>query len=303
MVDFAQKAVSFLTNKDYRRFFLAKRGFLGELSDKDYISINYKHVFGKDVDFDNPKTFNEKLQWLKLYDRRPEYTQMVDKYEAKQYVGERIGFDHIVPSFGVWNCFDEIDFDRLPQRFVLKCTHDSGGTVFCHSKDSFDRNRAKRKLEKSLASNYYVESREWPYKNVKPRILAEELLQDSSGEVKDYKFYCFDGVVRFLMINSDRNSSKPTKADYFDSNFNWLDFKWGYDHAEVRPKKPVLFDEMIEIATKLSKGLPCIRVDLYECNNQVYFGELTFYDGGGFARFDPPEWDLKIGNLLDLTMI
>lgn len=298
------KVYEFITNKDYRRFFLAKRGFYGELPDKDYISIVYKYEFGKDLNWDNPTTFNEKLQWLKIYDRNPEYSKMVDKYEAKQYVGGKVGFEHIVPTLGIWNSFEEIDFETLPQQFVLKCTHDSGGVILCKNKDDFDRRAAKKKIERSLHRDYYSASREWPYKNVSPRVLAEKfLVNESGGELKDYKFYCFDGVVKFLMVNSDRGSSKKTKADYFDRDFNWLDFEWGYEHADAKPSKPLLFDEMIRISEELSKELIHVRVDLYECNNQVYFGELTFFDGSGFAKFDPPDWDSIIGKMLVLPNV
>lgn len=260
---------------------------------------------GNELNLNNPQTFNEKIQWLKLYDRHPEYTMMVDKYAAKQYVASKIGDDYIIPTLGVWTKFDEIDFDKLPNQFVLKCTHDSGGLVICKDKSTLDITAAKRKIEHCLKRKYYYIHREWPYKNVPPRIIAEKYMTDnvntSTNEtLKDYKFYCFDGKVRFLMINSDRNSKMSTKADYFDRDFNWLDFTWGYEHANVRPVKPDCFDEMISISEKLSKGLPHVRVDLYECNGQIYFGELTFYDGSGFDKIEPIEWDYKIGKMLKL---
>lgn len=284
------------------------------LPDKQYLRLMYWAILHKKLDLRYPKTFNEKLQWLKIYDRKPEYTVMVDKYAAKQYVADRIGEQYIIPTLGVWENFDDIDFESLPNQFVLKCTHDSGGLVVCKDKSKLDKVAAKEKIEKSLKRNYYWSGREWPYKNVPPRIIAEKYMSDSQGtngeeislkdnkvdDLKDYKFYCFDGAVRFVMINSDRNSDKPTKADYFDRDFNWLDFTWGYGHAEVRPEKPDKFEEMITIAEKLSKGLPHIRVDLYECNGQIYFGELTFYDGSGFDEISPVEWDYKIGDYIKL---
>nr|WP_301183545.1 ATP-grasp fold amidoligase family protein [Limosilactobacillus fermentum] len=256
---------------------------------------------GKPLNLDNPQTFNEKLQWLKIHNRKPEYTTMVDKYAAKQYVADKIGSQYIIPTLGVWDHFDDIDFDALPDQFVLKCTHDSGGLVICKDKSRLDKKAAKRKIEYYLRRKYYYVHREWPYKDVKPRIIAEKYMTNgSSEELSDYKFYCFDGAVEFVMINSDRNSDKPTKADYFDRDFNWLDFTWGYQHAEIRPQKPKEFDEMLEIAEKLAKGLPHIRVDFYDCNGQIYFGELTFFDGSGFDKIEPLEWDYKIGKMLKL---
>ena len=276
------------------------------LPDKQYLCLMYWAMLHKKLDLKNPKTFNEKIQWLKINDRKPEYTVMVDKYAAKQYVADRIGEQYIIPTLGVWESFDDIDFESLPNQFVLKCTHDSGGLVVCKDKSKLDKAAAKEKIEKSLKRNYYWSGREWPYKNVPPRIIAEKYMSDSqetNGEelsLKDYKFYCFDGTMKFVMINSDRNSNKPTKADYFDRDFNWLDFTWGYGHAEVRPEKPDKFKEMVSIAEKLSKRLPHIRVDLYECNGQIYFGELTFYDGSGFDEISPVEWDYKIGDYIKL---
>lgn len=295
---------------------LSGLGFLNWMPDWLYLKVKYRGAMGTSLDLKNPVSFNEKLQWLKIYDRKSEYTVMVDKYAAKQYVADRIGEQYIIPTLGVWENSDDIDFESLPNQFVLKCTHDSGGLVVCKDKSKLDKAAAKEKIEKSLKRNYYWSGREWPYKNVPPRIIAEKYMSDSQGtngeeislkdykvdDLKDYKFYCFDGAVRFVMINSDRNSDKPTKADYFDRDFNWLDFTWGYGHAEVRPEKPDKFEEMITIAEKLSKGLPHIRVDLYECNGQIYFGELTFYDGSGFDAIEPIEWDHKIGDLIKLPI-
>lgn len=286
------------------------------LPDKQYLQLMYWAIFHKRLDLKNPKGFNEKLQWLKLYDRRPEYTVMVDKYAAKQYVAARIGEQYIIPTLGVWEHFDDIDFDSLPNQFVLKCTHDSGGLVVCKDKQSLDKTVAKEKIEKSLKRNYYWSGREWPYKNVPPRIIAEKymsnnqennsketsLIVNEADDLKDYKFYCFNGTMKFVMINSDRNSDKPTKADYFDRDFNWLDFTWGYAHAEIRPEKPEKYEEMVFLAEKLSKGLPHIRVDFYECNGKVYFGELTFYDGSGFDAIEPIEWEYKIGKMINLPI-
>lgn len=287
--------------------------------DKIYLGILYKSIFRKKINWDNPKTFNEKLQWLKLYDRKPIYTTLVDKYSVKKYVADKIGEQYIIPTLGVWDKFDDINFDKLPNQFVLKCTHDSGGLAICRDKTKFDVESAKKKIEQSLKRNYFWPGREWPYKNVCPRIIAEKYICDASKEdlpdfklmwlhsdidksdnLNDYKFYCFNGAVKFVMVNTDRNSTTPTKADYFDSNYKWLDFKWGYDHANTPPPKPSKFNEMISIAEKLSKGIPHVRVDLYECHDCIYFGELTFFDGGGFEKFTPEKWDEKVGSLIEL---
>ena len=291
---------------------LSRMGLLKWIPDDLFLKVRYRGEMNKPLNLRNPQTFNEKLQWLKLYDRKPEYTVMVDKYAAKQYVAAKIGEQYIIPTLGVWEHFDDIDFDSLPNQFVLKCTHDSGGLVVCKDKSSLDKTAAREKLEKSLKQNYYWSGREWPYKNVPPRIIAEKYMsnnqeKDNEGillsinensDLKDYKFYCFNGTMKFVMINSDRNSDKPTKADYFDRDFNWLDFTWGYAHAEIRPEKPEKFEEMVFLAEKLSKGLSHIRVDFYECDGKVYFGELTFYDGSGFDAIEPIEWDYKIGKLI-----
>lgn len=300
-----EQVKNFIFDKQIRFGYLSTLGFFNWIPDDIYLKKEFKVRMGKELNLKNPKTFNEKLQWLKLYDRNPEYTMMVDKYAAKQYVANKIGEEYIIPTLGVWTKFDDIDFDKLPNQFVLKCTHDSGGLVICKDKSTLDITAAKRKIEHCLKRKYYYIHREWPYKNVPPRIIAEKYMTDnvntSTNEtLKDYKFYCFDGKVRFLMINSDRNSKMSTKADYFDRDFNWLDFTWGYEHANVRPVKPDCFDEMISISEKLSKGLPHVRVDLYECNGQIYFGELTFYDGSGFDKIEPIEWDYKIGKMLKL---
>ncbi|MCO8300252.1 ATP-grasp fold amidoligase family protein [Limosilactobacillus fermentum] len=301
MSDIIEKVIKFATDKKTRFSYLTALGLTKWMSDEQFLKKEYYLAMGKPLNLDNPQTFNEKLQWLKIHNRKPEYTTMVDKYAAKQYVADKIGSQYIIPTLGVWDHFDDIDFDALPDQFVLKCTHDSGGLVICKDKSRLDKKAAKRKIEYYLRRKYYYVHREWPYKDVKPRIIAEKYMTNgSSEELSDYKFYCFDGAVEFVMINSDRNSDKPTKADYFDRDFNWLDFTWGYQHAEIRPQKPKEFDEMLEIAEKLAKGLPHIRVDFYDCNGQIYFGELTFFDGSGFDKIEPLEWDYKIGKMLKL---
>lgn len=291
----------FVLDPKVRFWYLTRAGFYNHMSDEEYLSRKYQLYFGQKLDLQNPQTFNEKLQWLKLYNRKPEYTVMVDKYKVREYIAQELGEEYLIPLLGVWDNPDEIDFDALPNQFVLKCNHNSGlGMCICKDKSELDISKVKVELRKGLKQDYYLTGREWPYKDVPRKIIAEKYMEDVSGDLKDYKFYCFNGEMKFVMINSDRNTSRPTRADYFDRDFNWLDFTWGYSHAEVHPKKPEQFEKMVAIVEKLAKGLPHIRVDLYDCNGKIYFGELTFFDGSGFDKIEPLEWDYKIGKLLKL---
>lgn len=275
------------------------------ISDKAFLKMQYKSIFGKKLDLKNPKTFNEKLQWLKLYDRNPEYCKLVDKYEVKSYIAETIGDQYLIPTLGIWDKFEDIDFDSLPNQFVLKCTHDSGSTVICRDKASFDVKSAKKKLSKKLGMNLFWHGRERPYKNIKPRILAEAYMEDAkTSELRDYKFFCFNGEVKALFIATDRQKEgEEVKFDFFDPDFNWLPFKQGHPNATVKPEKPICFEEMKILAAKLSRGIPHVRVDFYEVNGKVYFGEMTFFHFCGFVPFDPPEWDLKLGEWINLENI
>lgn len=291
----------FVLDPKVRFGYLTRAGFYNHMSDEEYLSRKYQLYFGQKLDLQNPQTFNEKLQWLKLYNRKPEYTVMVDKYKVREYIAQELGEEYLIPLLGVWDNPDEIDFDALPNQFVLKCNHNSGlGMCICKDKSELDISKVKVELRKGLKQDYYLTGREWPYKDVPRKIIAEKYMEDVSGDLKDYKFYCFNGEMKFVMINSDRNTSRHTRADYFDRDFNWLDFTWGYSHAEVHPKKPEQFEKMVAIVEKLAKGLPHIRVDLYDCNGKIYFGELTFFDGSGFDKIEPLEWDYKIGKLLKL---
>lgn len=272
------------------------------LTDRTHIKMRYKLKMGKKLNLKNPKTFNEKLQWLKLYDRKPIYTTMVDKYAAKQYVAERIGEEYIIPTLGVWDNFDDIDFTELPNQFVLKCTHDSGGLVICRDKSRFDIETAKAKLEKSQKRNYFLVHREWPYKNVPHKIIAEQYMEDTkTEELRDYKFFCFDGVAKALFIATDRQKEgEEVKFDFYDMDFKHLGFMQGHPNAAVSPAKPETFDEMRQLAEKLSKGIPHLRVDFYEVNGKAYFGELTFSHFSGMVPFNPEEWDETFGSWIKL---
>lgn len=270
--------------------------------DKIYLKLSYYFVMGKSLNLKNPKTFNEKLQWLKLYNRKPEYTALVDKYEVKRWVAKRIGEEYVIPTISVYNTVEEIEFKNLPNQFVLKCTHDSGGIVVCKDQSKLDITSSLKILSRGLKKNYYNQNREWPYKNVQARIIAEKYMEDSSTEeLRDYKFFCFDGKVKFLFIASDRmNKDKETKFDFFDSDFNHLPVLNGHPNSDIPPCKPQNYELMKELASKLSVGIPHVRVDLYEVNGKVYFGEMTFFHWSGMVPFDPEEWDYKFGEYISV---
>ena len=281
---------------------LAQRGLLKFLPDKAYLSILYRAKFGKKIHWKAPKTFNEKLQWLKVYDHNPVYTTMVDKFEAKQFAAQRIGEQYVVPLLaGPWERFDQIDFEALPDQFVLKTTHDCGGVWICKDKSSLDRQAAKEFLEKHLKRDYYSTGREWPYKNVKPRIFAEAFLAELEDDLRDYKFFCFDGVPKLMFIASERQSKEQeTKFDFFDMDFNHLSIINGHPNSPNPISRPENFEKMKELAAVLSKGIPHLRVDFYECSGRLYLGEMTFSHWVGLVPFEPEEWDEKLGSWIKL---
>ncbi len=270
-------------------------------SDVLYIRLNYFLSLYKRLDLKNPITFNEKLQWLKLYNRQDSYIQMVDKYEAKQFIESKIGPGNTIDTIGVWDHFDQIDFDTLPSQFVLKCTHDCGGLVICKDKSSLDISKARKKIERCLSKNYYNYSREYPYKFVRPRILAEKYVEDNSGELRDYKFFCFDGSPKMMFVASGRSKGpSETRFDFYDMNFNHLPLVNGHPNAPWPIERPSGFDRMKEIASVLSSGIPHVRVDFYEVNGKVYVGELTFFHWGGLVPFEPDDWDRVLGSYIVL---
>lgn len=271
------------------------------LSDEKYLKQKYKKIFGKELNLENPQTFNEKLQWLKLYNRNPEYTKMVDKYEVKKYVASIIGEEHIVPTYGVWNKFSEIDFESLPNQFVLKTTHDSGGVVICKDKAKFDYKAAKKKLTKSLKRNFYWLGREWPYKNVKPRIIAEKYLEDDGDALTDYKFMCSYGNVECVFTVTHRERGKNMNVTFFTSDWIRLPFERQYTQDEEYIEKPINFNLMKELSERLSKSMSFLRTDFYEYQNRLFLGELTFYPGSGWEKFKPEEWDYKLGEMIKLN--
>lgn len=281
---------------------LLNNGYLGFLPTKIFLKLKYRIRLNKKLNIDYPQTFNEKLQWLKIYNKKDKYTIMVDKYEAKKYVANKIGEEYIIPTFGVWKNFDEINFSELPEQFVLKCTHDSGGLVICRDKKEFDIEKAKTKINKSLKRNYYYSGREWPYKNIKPRIIAEKYMQKGNClELKDYKFYCFNGEPRYLYVSEGLENHHTASISFLDMNFEKAPFgRSDYKQFEILPEKPKKFEEMKDLARILSKDIIFLRVDFYEIEGKIYFGELTFCPCSGFMPFDPPEYDKILGDMLKL---
>lgn len=272
------------------------------LPDVLYLKIMFRLKMGYGLNLKNPTTFNEKLQWLKLYNRKPEYTPMVDKCEAKKVAEKVLGKEHVIPTLGVWDRFEDIDFSSLPDHFVLKTSNGGGGggVVICTDKESLDKDAAAQRLNNSLKTSIYTYLREWPYKNVKPRILAEKFMVDESGHLRDYKFYCFNGEPKVFLVATDRFSAHGTYFDYFDMDGNNLPFSQGGENNPVTPALPSNFEEMKSIARKLSKGIPHVRIDLYCIEGKVYFGEYTFFDSSGFEKFTPQEWDETLGGWLTL---
>lgn len=265
-----------------------------------YLKLKWNHCMNYPLDLKHPKTFNEKLQWLKLHNHNSDFIKMVDKAEAKKYVASIIGEEYIIPTLAVYERAKDINFDELPCQFVLKCTHDSGGIVICKDKATLDIKDAIRKLQKGLKKNFYYINREWPYKNVKPRIIAEQYMTDNGYELKDYKFFCFNGVPKFLKVDFDRYVDHH--ANYYDLNWKLLPFDelpYGRIEDKLIPK-PVNFNKMISIAKELSKDIPFVRVDLYNVKGKIYFGELTFYPATGMAKYHPIEWDYRIGSWINL---
>lgn len=301
-----KKIERILFDSNYRWSILRDRGCFNGMDDAMYLKRMFEIAMGYKLNLNNPQTYNEKLQWLKLYDHNPIYTVMVDKYAVKDYVANIIGYKYIIPTLGVWDKFEDIDFEMLPNQFVLKCTHDSGGLVICKDKSKFNINLARKKINNSLKQNFYYYGREWPYKNVKPRIIAEKYMEQSienrankeNSTLNDYKIYTFNGKAKMCMINQDRGHH--TRADYFDENFNKFDFTWGYDHADVSPKKPKNYEKMFELAEMLAEGTIELRVDFYEVDGNIYFGELTFFDGSGFDKIEPKSYDMMLGTWLKL---
>lgn len=301
------KILKYVTNKEFRYFVNTDVFHMyRNMSDYEYLKKKYKDILGRDLNLDNPKSFTEKLQWLKINDRRDIYSKMVDKYEAKKFISSIVGDDYVIPTLGVWNNVEDIDFDKLPNQFVLKCTHDSASIIICKDKNKLNLKKVKRKLNKSLKRNFYVYHREWPYKNVPHRIICEPFMKEDDESIEnacltDYKFFCFNGEPQVFYISKDKGADPTT--DFFDMNFKNLPFRMKDPNSKILPKKPECFEQMREMAKKLSKGIPHLRVDFYYINKHIYVGELTFYHCAGFVKIVPEEWDYKLGNMIDLSSV
>lgn len=285
--------------------FLESRGVLNFVSDKLYLQILYYSRLGKKLNLRNPKTYNEKLQWLKLYDRNPKYAQMVDKFEVRNYVSNVIGGEYLSPLLGVWGSFDEIDFEKLPNRFVLKCTHDSGGLIICRDKGNLDLQATKIKINNCLKQNYYLHGREWPYKNVKPRIICEKFIEQENGsELRDYRFFCFNGEPKFITVDFSITNKEKTRRNLYDLDWNLMDEEITYPkELTIKVNKPEKFDEMIILSKKISADFPHARVDFYYIEGKIIFGELTFFHQSGMGKIRPEEFDREMGEWLQLPNI
>ena len=272
--------------------------------DETYLKLMHRLELRRKLDLENPQTYNDKLQWLKLYCHRPEFTMMADKVAVKSFVAEKIGPEYVATLFGVWDRVEDIEWERLPQRFVLKTNHDSGnyGVVICKDKATFDRAKAENRLKASLHRNTFLLGREWPYKNIPRKVFAEEYIEDKGrDELLDYKFYCFDGKVKIVFIASGRQSLKEVCIDYYDEECNHIDgLRQSHPNAPEPPARPLHFDLMKQLAEKLSEGIPHVRVDFYEADGKVYFSEMTFFPYGGWTAFRPEEYDYKLGSFIKL---
>lgn len=292
-----------ITDKNFRFDFFWHKGMYNSLPDEQFLKKLFFAKLGRQLDLKNPKTFNEKLQWLKLHDFKPEYTAMADKYAAKGFVSQRVGEEYVIPNYGVWDRFEDIDFEKLPDKFVMKCTHDSGGLVICHDKSKLDLDAARKKIQGSLSRNWFYHGREYPYKDIPPRIIAEKLMTDHSNgdqNLTDYKFFCFDGKPCYVMTVRDRSLGvQKSLHRWYDMQWNLQDLDLDGRHEVKTPEPmPEQFPQMCHIAETLSAGIKHLRVDLYLVEGSIYFGEMTFYHKSGLEVFDPAEWDKILGDLI-----
>lgn len=279
-----------------------KIGMLQWISDESYIKWRYKVEFDRNLNLKNPTTFNEKLHWLKLYDRNPLYPTLVDKLEVRNYISKTIGEDHLIPLLGVWEKAEDIKWDDLPEKFVLKCTHDSGSVIVCDDKSKNNRKETIKKLNRALKLNYYYAGREWAYVNIQPRIIAEKYLnQGDHLELRDYRCFCFNGEPHFFSVDLSINDKSKTRRNLYDLNWNLIDAEITYpNETELKVEKPSSLNLMTELSRKLSRELPFSRVDFYFVDNQVYFGEITLYHQNGLGHIRPESFDKYLGELIKL---
>lgn len=275
-----------------------------DLPDKLYLSCFHRYHHQKKMNWNHPKGYCEKLNWLKINDRNPLYTQLVDKIEVKKYVANVIGEEYVIPTIAVYNSASEINWDELPQKFAIKCNHDSGSCIVCQDKEKLNKKDVDSWLHYKLNKNWFKQAREWAYKDVNRRILVEELMKDPSGDIKDYKFFCFDGEVKALyIVNNRQNQDINTTSDFFDADFNWIPVKCHFDNSSVLPERPLNFELMKNLCSKLSKGFPQVRIDFYEASGKVYFGEFTFYTFGAENPLCPEQYELLFGSWINLNKL
>lgn len=281
--------------------YAASKGLTDWVPDELHLKAMYRATMGKRLNLEDPVTFNEKLQWLKIHDRNPLYTTLVDKYRVKQWVADRIGEEHVTPTYAMWEHVEDIDISGLPERFVLKTNHDCGGVVICRNRAAFDLGAAKEKMAEHLKTNYFWRTREWPYKDVAPCIFAEEYLDSGeSGDLHDFKILCFDGEPKFIELHKGRFSQHS--QDWYDVNWNKLDIPQpGLLQSSEPDEPPVCLDKMVNLSRVLASGIPHVRVDWYVTDGRLLFGEMTLYDGAGFDGFERPGDDLMLGSMIDLN--
>lgn len=298
-----KKGINFITDKDYRFNYLAAKGKFNTMPDREYLEKVFKSVMGYPLNLDNPQTFNEKLQWLKLYDRRPEYTMMVDKYKVRDYIAEQLGEEYLIPLLGVWDDPDEIDFSELPNQFVLKCNHNSGlGMCICKDKTKLNIEQVKKELRKGLVQDYYLTGREWPYKDVPRKIICEKYMVDhSQEELKDYKIHSFNGIPKVILVCSDRFSETGLREDFYNLDWKKIDLKRpNHVASNEKMSRPKELESMLDFSEKLANEYPFMRTDFYEVNGKLYFGEITLYPSSGFSSFEPEKWDFILGQWIKL---
>lgn len=279
---------------------LGARGYLNWMSDEIYLKLTFQGSLSKRLNLENPKSFNEKLQWLKLNDRKPEYSKYVDKYEVRKHIAEAIGEEYLIPLVGVYDSVDKIDWKSLPNKFVLKCTHGSSSNIICTDKDKLDIEDAKIKLKKWMKKNWYWFGREWPYKNVKPRIVCENFISDKDITPDDYKVLCFNGKVKLVEVHIDRYGNH--KQDFYDEKWNKTTISQDSTISDFVYEKPRQFENMIQLSEKLSIDIYQVRIDWFIVQDKLYFGEITFFDGSGFVPFDKEEYDYLLGGWIKLPI-
>ena len=297
-----RKGIKYVTSPDYRFLLNTSMGLTKDMPDEEFLIRKYKATMGRDLSLEKPVTFNEKLQWLKLHDRRPEYTVMADKFAVRQYIAEKLGEEYLIPLLGAWDDPDEIDFDQLPDQFVLKCNHNSGlGMCICKDKSQLDIEKVRSELRKGLKEDYYQKTREWVYKNVPRKIICEKFMTNGGHELEDYKIHNFNGEAKFVLVCRDRFSDTGLTEDFFTPEWEHMPVKRPkLANASVPIPRPEQLEQMLEFSRILSENIPFVRTDFYVIEGKVYFGEITFFPASGMAPFQPARWDATIGSWLKL---